>query len=378
MLRNALFIATKDIRYTLRERAALLWLFVMPLIFFYFIGTATSGMSGGDGPDPLLLEAPADAGPLADRIATRLVENGFEVTRVADGSAPAADRGRRLRLPAGLTEKILAGEPQTLEFRGADSALAAELDKVRVQRAVYTVLADIVAVGLSGGVDRDSLAALDAVPRALSLNVAPGGQRQQIPTGFEQAVPGIMVMFTLLVLLTSGALLLVTEREQGMLRRLAVAPLSRAEVVLGKWSGKLVLGLIQVGFGMLAGTWLFGMDWGPDLPMVMLVLLAWAGFCGSLGLLVGSLGNSQAQVGGFGVLTANLLAGLGGCWWPIEITPGWMQALAKLLPTGWTMDALHKLISFGDGPASVVPHLAALFTATAGIGWFAQRKFRYQ
>ncbi len=40
---------------------------------------------------------------------------------------------------------------------------------------------------------------------------------------------------------------------------------------------------------------------------------------------------------------------LGGWWWPIEITPEWMPLLRKVLPSGWAMDAMHPLISFGKG-----------------------------
>jgi hypothetical protein len=65
------------------------------------------------------------------------------------------------------------------------------------------------------------------MPRALKLEVQSGGQRQEIPTGFEQAIPGTMVMFTMIVLLTSGAATLVAERRLGVLRRLAATPISR-------------------------------------------------------------------------------------------------------------------------------------------------------
>jgi len=37
-----------------------------------------------------------------------------------------------------------------------------------------------------------------------------------------------------------------------------------------------------------------------------------------------------------------------------------MQSLALALPSGWTMDALHKLVSFGYAPSTAVPHVAAL------------------
>ena len=92
----------------------------------------------------------------------------------------------------------------------------------------------------------------------------------------------------------------------------------------------------------------------------------------------GTVANTQAQAGGLGVLAANALAALGGCWWPIEITPEWMQFVQKLIPTGWTMDALHKLISFQAGAASVIPNIAMLLVAAAVFGGLAVRSFRYE
>ncbi len=78
------------------------------------------------------------------------------------------------------------------------------------------------------------------------------------------------------------------------------------------------------------------------------------------------------------MLAANALAALGGCWWPIEITPEWMQLVQKLIPTGWTMDALHKLISFRAGAESVIPNIAMLLVATVVFGGLAVRRFRYE
>ena len=78
------------------------------------------------------------------------------------------------------------------------------------------------------------------------------------------------------------------------------------------------------------------------------------------------------------MFAAQILAALGGCWWPIEITPAWMQKLALALPTGWAMSALHKLVSFGDAPASVLPHVTAMFLGAVVLGWIGTRVFRYQ
>ena len=72
MLRDAWFIARKDVQYLLRQRETLLWTFLMPIVFFYFIGTITGGFSRGPRRDRVAVRVPADAGVLADHFVTRL------------------------------------------------------------------------------------------------------------------------------------------------------------------------------------------------------------------------------------------------------------------------------------------------------------------
>jgi len=219
---------------------------------------------------------------------------------------------------------------------------------------------------------------LNEMPRALQLEVKPAGARKRIPTGFEQAIPGIMVMFTLMVMATSGSILLLLERKAGLLRRLASTPISRRSIVVGKCSGKLALGIVQIGFAMLAGTFLFKMDWGPDLPAVIAVMIVYGAMMAALGVVLGSVAQSPGQAIAIGVISTNVLAALGGCWWPIEVAPEWMQTLQLFLPTGWAMNALHKLISFGAGAASVVPHLLGMAAATLVLVGVSVKVFRFE
>ncbi|HEX6739299.1 MAG TPA: ABC transporter permease [Vicinamibacteria bacterium] len=378
MWRQALFIARKDLAYLLRKRETLVWTFFMPVVFFYFIGTVTGGFGGGGGPrrEELTLVAPADAGFLADEAARRLEEQGYQVVRAA--TAPA--KGRRVVLPPGFTASVLAGRQVKVGFAPGDDGPGASYDQVRVSRALYTLLADVIVSAQPGQppATPEAFARLRGLPRTLTLEVTSAGRRRHIPTGFEQAIPGTTVMFTLLVLLTSGAVLLVNERREGLLRRLAMTPIPRGAVVLGKWMGRMALGLVQIAFALLAGTLLFGVRWGPHWPTVLLVLFLYAGLNASLGLMLGGVARTEGQAVAVGVLASNVLAALGGCWWPIEVTPGWMQKLSLALPTGWAMDALHKLVSFQAGPATVVPHLLAFPLAALAAGWAAARLFRYE
>jgi ABC-type Na+ efflux pump permease subunit len=383
---DALFIGRTDLASMLRQRETLLWVFLMPVLFFYFIGTVTGGFATSADPnrrDPLALAEPAGGGQVLEQIVKRLEAEGYRVDR-PDTAEALARYARRLEveLPAGagsLDEAVAAGAKVTVRLRRRGDALAANLDQVRVSRAVYSVLADLAVIRVDGQEPTaEAFHRLADMPRSLTLDVVPAGRRVEPPAGFAQAIPGTMVMFTMLVLLTSGSITVVIEREQGLLRRLASTPISRGSIVLGKWSARMALGLVQIGFAMVLGRLLFGMDWGATLPMVVAVLVAWAALNASLALLLANLARSQAQMIGIGVLSTMVLAALGGCWWPIEITPPWMQSLALALPTGWTMDAMHRLVSFGDPASAAVPHVGVLVASAALAGWLGARTFRYQ
>src|SRR5258708_3544145 len=213
---------------------------------------------------------------------------------------------------------------------------------------------------------------------ALGVDVMAAGKRIDPPGGYDQSVPGTMVMFTMLVLFTVGAVSLTMERNSGILRRLASAPMSRGAIVLGKWGARIAIGVVQIAFAMIAGTVLFHIHWGPNLPFVAFVLLAYAALATVLGMLLGNFGRTTGMVVGLGVIASNVLASLGGCWWPIEITPLWAQKLALFVPTGWTMDALHKLINFGSSPSAVVPHICVTLAAALAAGYIVSRSFKFQ
>jgi len=387
MLRDAWFIATRDVAFMLGQKPTILWVFVMPFVFFYFIGTVTGGGGGFVATEsvPLAIEAPAgDGGFLLDRLYEALEAEDFALAYPAtEGELAAYDR--RLVIPppspghATFTDSVLAGEQAKLRYVHEDGGVGADWEGVRLRRAIYGVVADLAVLASDGTkVTPESLQALAEAPRNLSLSVEPAGEREAIPSGYEQTIPGTLVMFTLLVLLTSGSINLVVERNQGLLRRLASTPISRSSIVLGKWLGKMALAIVQIAFAMVAGSVFFGIDWGSALPMVFVVLLAWGAFCTSAAVLLANLARSEAQMAGIGVIGSMVLAALGGCWWPIEITSSFMQRLAGWLPTGWTMGALHQLVSFGHGPGSAVGAVVLLAAGAVVLGAGAVRWFRFQ
>jgi ABC-type transport system involved in multi-copper enzyme maturation permease subunit len=70
-------------------------------------------------------------------------------------------------------------------------------------------------------------------------------------------------MFAYLLILIVGWLF-VAERTQGTLRRLRAAPLTRAQILLGKTLSCFVVSFLQGFLLLLLGKLVFGMRWGPE------------------------------------------------------------------------------------------------------------------
>jgi ABC-2 type transport system permease protein len=377
MIRDVFFLTRKDLKFLFREWGTWLWAFLMPVVFFYFIGTITGGMAGPAPAETIGLIADRDAGFLADEFVRQLEAVGYKVERV---DAQSWSRySRWITIPAGFTKTVLAGKQSTISFGRFGTGLNADYDELRLKRAAYGVLADlIIANKRSGKATPDSFREIQAMPRTLTLEVKPAGTRKIIPVGFQQAVPGTIVQFILLMMFTTGGVTLYQERMRGIFRRLASSQMSRVAVVSGKALSRLMIGFLQIAFAMLAGAFLFKVDWGPHVIMVLIVLCVYAGLAVLGGMLLGNFGKSEGQIIAIGVIFSNVLAAIGGCWWPVEITPAWAQKVSLVLPTGWAMGAMHRLVSFGDTPLSALPHLLALLAAVVCAGYFISRSFRFQ
>src|SRR5688572_16338152 len=165
-IRSAAFIARTDLWFMLRQRETLLWVFAMPLLFFYFIGTVTGGFGVQRDPtDPLALQTAAVDGVILDAIVHRLREENFRIERPAS-AAELQRYSRRLLIPAFTDDSIRAGTQvqATFVLRGDD--IAASLDQFRVARALYSVVGDLAVLKTAGQpVTAEALASLASAPR---------------------------------------------------------------------------------------------------------------------------------------------------------------------------------------------------------------------
>ena len=390
MLKNILFIAKKDFQYSLKEKTLLVWLFIMPIVFFGFIGSTTGGFAGRSANTTINVaiweQHAGDAvnDPLAKQIIYRLEQEGFTLPVFNQQQDKQElkyhfkDYTRRLWLPENLSQKLANGEKIEIKYASKANGLTQDRDQFSIEKALYQTLGDILVFKkLNNNTDNLNFDTVNELPKNIHVEISSAGEKLNIPSGFNQAVPGILVMFIMMIALSSGSLSIYLERQSGVLKRLAATPLTRKEIILGKWLGKWFITILQMIYGMLIGWLLFKIHWGNHLAAIVVILLLWAAFNSALAVLLGSLAQSEGQVSAISTISSLLLAALGGCWWPIEITPQWMQNMANFLPTGWIMDALHKLMYFGGQLQEVSLHIMALLILSLVAVSIAFNKFKF-
>jgi ABC-2 type transport system permease protein len=359
-MRSILAIGHNDLRMFFRDRASFIWLFVIPTVFVYGMGFAFRGRPDPSNPRPAVLIDNRDPGFLGRVFLEELGVQGVNV--VAPENASQAKRG--IRIPADFTQRVLAKQKVKVEFfkiEGSDDQFAA-LVELRLVRALVALNAHLIEnAAAHGGAPptEETLRALIQSPNPVTLDARFAG-RKPIPVGFNQSLPGIMVMYLLMNLMIFGGSLVAAERRSGVLRRLSINPVRRSELVFGRMYGLMLLAAMQIAYFLLVGQFVFKVNIGDHLAAVALVAFVFAWVACSLGVLVGCLVQAQDKVVGLCLLLALPMAALGGCWWPLEITPDFLQKAAHAVPTAWALDGLHQLITFGSGLGGALPAIGVL------------------
>jgi ABC-type multidrug transport system permease subunit len=187
---------------------------------------------------------------------------------------------------------------------------------------------------------------------------------------YQILVPSYTVMFAFALVLVVGWLF-VSERRRGTLKRLQAAPVTRSEVLLGKFLPCLALAVAQGVFLLVAGKLLFGLRWGPEawpvgrqlvwlLPVAAATALAAMG----LALLVAAAARTEMQVAIYGSVLVLALGLVSGCVVPREWMPEQAQQVSLVTPHAWALDAYRQLL------LSPAPNLAMVVKSCLVLGGF--------
>ena len=386
ILWQSLLLAWKDTRIFFRDRAALAFAFLLPFIFVIGFSLALRGA----GPDHESLEfyvaTQETTGISVQAVESIAAATGGQATGLGyEEALSAVDEGSIdgfVAFPADFTQRLLAGETAPLEVVVGDVQPANEAAlrgfaqeiAVRFSEAQATVAA-VVALG-------EPQAAATVIEELLSDTGGPAVvvQVEQIGdiapfNASNFTLPGYLTMFVFFTA-AMGAEALARERQTHTLERLMANGVRRESLIAGKFLAGAAIGVMQVAVMWIVGALAFNIDLGASPAAVILLSLLMVVASAAFGVLLASFVGNVRTASAAGVLTSLVLAPLGGSWWPLFITPPFMQFLARLTPHGWANGGLNKLMLFGAEFGDVLPEMAALAVFAAVFLSAALWRFR--
>lgn len=186
-------------------------------------------------------------------------------------------------------------------------------------------------------------------------------------------VPGVLALSVMSTAMTGLAIATGFERSTGVLKRLAVTPLGRRDLIAAKVGAVLVVEAIQVVILVLVGM---ALGWQPTTGLVgalAAMTLATVAFAG-LGMLMAGTLPSLTTLALANAIHVLLLL-FGGIVVPIDDMPGALQVLARALPIGALSDITHATLGDGGGSGGAWLVLAAwAIVAPALAAW----RFRWE
>jgi ABC-2 type transport system permease protein len=390
-VRRARHITAKELLQNRRDPLATLFTVFLPVIFTVFLGL----IIGSTDHLPLAL-ADGDGSTASQELVRRLEESPLLNLRAmepdeVEGAVHGQEVAAGLIIPAGFGAAIEADRSTTLTFVRVETATGSQSAWEAVESAVSEINASVLAgrtaarqVAAETGLDLDdalvdsarSLAdAQLAVPVVKVDLTAAGLATETVAGGFDQSSPGMIVNFVLFGLM-GVATTTVLERRRGLLRRLSVVGTRAWEVITGKLLAMFVLTFLMQLLLVLVGQFALGVDYFAN-PLALLATMVSLTILGAaFGLLISTLFRSERAVIATIVMSAQVLAALGGAWFPLEVTSAGFSKAAHALPTAWIMDSFHGIILKDWGVGEILLPLGIVWAWIVAVLGIAIWRYR--
>ena len=399
---NALNIALKDLRIFFKDSGIVIQLFLLPLLFIVIFSGALAAIgSGGEEDTRILLPViDLDGGEAAQTLLDSLnAAGGVRAERYEQAEAMALLEERKLArvltIPANFTADLTDSRQVTLRLVNHPDANSEETEAVRLviegvaqdMSLESQILASLQRMGemqASAPEEHQVFVAERTMAQARSqfersrtqplvelVQLLPEqeGEREEMPSAVQLAVPGFTVMFVFLTA-QATARSIYDEKKIGSFRRLLAAPMSKASLLVGKILPNFITGLIQTAvifaFGAI-GMRLMGltpMTLG-NAPLAVVLVAMLVALCSStFGILIAAIARTENQIGGLSAVVLWIMGVLGGSFIPLFFLESFLGPLPQIVPHYWANRAFNDLLARGLGLADVITEMAALLAFT--------------
>jgi ABC-2 type transport system permease protein len=190
-------------------------------------------------------------------------------------------------------------------------------------------------------------------------------------------VPAVLAMVLMLVTMMLPSMAVVREKEIGTLEQISVTPLQPWQLILGKLTPYVIIGLLDTLLITLMARLVFGVPLRGSLLLLLLLSVLYLLNTLGLGLLVSTLVATQQQAMMFTAFVLMVpMIYLSGLIFPIENMPWLFQMGSLVIPVRYYGIILRGVFLKGSGLAMLWPE--ALTLLLMGVAWLALASLRFR
>ena len=374
-LRGFTAVFYKEVLHARRDRLAIGFALVMPLMQMIILGTAIdtnvrqvpTAVFDESGANQTASD-PAHGTQMSRALIDRLRNTDTYRIYVYVHSDAALNRemvaGRArvgIKIPLQFSRDLLAGRPAQVLVMvdGSDSAVAGQALNVASQ------------VGLDESLQRmlppDARPLIDVRPK-LMFN-----PDSRSPNFF---LPGLMAVLLLFVTTMLTAFSIVREKERGTLEQLLVTPARPLGIMLGKILPYFALGIAELVVILLFMRFAFGVPMHGS-PLLLVVLSTGYLFVNlTIGTLISARANSQTEALQLGMMSILPSIFLSGYIFPRDTMPLVFYLVSYLIPATYMVDIARGVILRGAGLADLWSNALILTLMGVVVLLLAARRFQ--
>ncbi len=189
-------------------------------------------------------------------------------------------------------------------------------------------------------------------------------------------IPGLIGVIMQIVTISLTSFSLVREKENGTLEQLMVTPVGRLGMMIGKLLPYATLALIEMVGVIFLGKTIFDVQPAGNVLLLLLLSIPFIVSTLSLGLLISTIANNQAQAMQLTMLITLPTILLTGFVFPRQTMPGILYLLSYVFPATFFLEILRGMIVRGAGVMDLWQDWTGLIVIATVLLTLATSRFR--
>lgn len=349
-----------------RDKTAMFFTFLFPLLFLFVFGSLYSNNSGGVNFNIAILNKSDSA--FAEQFEKQLGETDtFKVSENADNFDTAKELMGRgeidsiIELPAGFGDINAEQKPA-----GSINVYYSEASP-QAGQTLAAVLENV----------------LDGINKELgqpdpTLTVTQKATETTNLTQFDYVFAGLLGFSILSLGLFGLASKMPAEKKTGAFRRLRASPIRKSQLIFANMIYYFLIGLVSVALMFAVAMSVFGFqmngNWLELFVFISLGILTMFGF----GLAIGGWAKNENQSAALTNIVSFPLMFLSGVFFPRFLMPEWLQGITGYLPLTPIIDGLRMIMTEAKSLVDLAPELAIMGVWIVVIYFIAIKAFRWE